>query len=205
MIDKSDKREVVRGLRSMDVRQTGEEEVIIVSDSQVVVRQFGAAPRAGKQRIYRLEMEDVMGKEDLELLIDQAHEEAARAMEEAEIDFDIDVDSLFSEEFKRTFKDLKIISPGEGIWGHKIPKDGLHLSNRPLVNTRGMKSSIEREMLRDGFISDTKTYKFVLKGNGVLRINGKRLPEGVFERYKRIYEREAGMKLEDGDEIKINR
>lgn len=202
IIDENGEREVIR-----IVPGQVDEDVIIRSDSQMVIRSFGAAPRAGENRIYRFEMDDVMDEEELEAIISEAQEKAARAMEQIDIDYDIDIDmdSVFSEEFRREFKDLKIITPGEGNWGYKVPEGGFDLSRLPLMNTGGLKSSIEQEMLRDGFISDTQDYKFVLKGNGLLRINGKRMPEGVFERYKRIYEREAGIKMEEGDEIKITR
>ncbi|HKK78661.1 MAG TPA: M56 family metallopeptidase [Phaeodactylibacter sp.] len=206
IIEEDGEREVFRVSPEYGYRLS-DEEVIIQGDSNVVVRRFGAAPPAGENRIYRFEMDDVMDEEELERIISEAQEKAARAMEQIDIDYDIDIDmdSVFSEEFRREFKDLKIITPGEGNWGYKVPKGGFDLSRMPLMNTSGLKSSIEQEMLRDGFITSTEDYKFVLKGNGLLRINGKRMPEGVFERYKRIYEREAGIKMGEGDEIKITR
>ena len=182
--------------------------MIILRDSSVIVHWLGAAPSAEESRIYRLGMDDVISEEELERLVEQAQRQAEEALRDVEYDFEFEfeeMDSLVSSEFERGFGDLKIISPGEGSWGYRIPKGDFEFHNFGLMNTTGMKSSIERQMLKDGFIEDTDDYKFVLKGNGVLRINGKRMPAGVYERYKRIYEREAGMKLEDGDEVKINR
>jgi hypothetical protein len=68
-----------------------------------------------------------------------------------------------------------------------------------------MKQTIEQQMLRDGFIESTEEYKFQLSGKGKLRINGKRMPDGVFERYKNLYERSTGSRLGQGDEVEINK
>jgi beta-lactamase regulating signal transducer with metallopeptidase domain len=209
IIDEDGQREVVE-LKPFggDKRIIVEDDVIIMGDSQRIVRRFETAPRANTLRGLRFEGHEIMEQEELERIVERAQREAEEALRDVEYEFEIefgDMDSLVSREFEREFSDLKIISPGEGSWGYKIPKGEFEFHDFGLMNTTGMKSSIERQMLKDGFIEDTDDYKFVLKGNGVLRINGKRMQDGVYDRYKRIYERESGMKLEDGDEIKINR
>ena len=55
---------------------------------------------------------------------------------------------------------------------------------------------IEKELKRDGFMSGSDDYSFKLKGNR-LKINGKKQPQSVYEKYKDIYERYTGGNLND--------
>ncbi len=64
-------------------------------------------------------------------------------------------------------------------------------------NRHTLQGRIEKELRRDGFMSDSKDYTFKLKENK-LKINGKKQPQDVYEKYKDIYERYTGSKLEKG-------
>lgn len=64
-----------------------------------------------------------------------------------------------------------------------------------------LSASIERQLLKDGFIESADNYRFELSGKGWLKIDGKKQPIGVFERYKQLYERTAGAKLEPKSNI----
>ena len=66
-----------------------------------------------------------------------------------------------------------------------------------------LKAKIERELIEDGLIQDKSNYRFSLSGKG-LKINGKKQPEAVWEKYKHIYEKENGTKLTRKSTIEIN-
>jgi bla regulator protein blaR1 len=56
-------------------------------------------------------------------------------------------------------------------------------------------STIERELRADRLIEDASSYKFELSGKGWLKVNGKKQPQAMFEKYKKLYESAAGAEL----------
>ena len=140
--------------------------------------------------------------EEMEIILEEAHETSRKAFEE------LHKKGLRSYDFE----DVEIEMEGFGL-------DGTHPEVRvftapelrsteyrfPRPGGGSMKQTIEQQMLRDGFIESTEEYKFQLSGKGKLRINGKRMPDGVFERYKSLYERSTGSRLGQGDEVEINK
>jgi len=58
-----------------------------------------------------------------------------------------------------------------------------------------LQQRIEKELKNDGFMSGSNNYSFKLKENK-LKINGKRQPDDVYEKYKRLYERYSGSQIE---------
>ncbi|WP_282778955.1 M56 family metallopeptidase [Phaeodactylibacter xiamenensis] len=140
--------------------------------------------------------------EEMEIILEEAHESTQRAFEELRkkglttYDFDdveIEMDGFG---LGGTHPEVKVFTTPE-LRGadYRFPRPG----------GGSMKQTIEQQMLRDGFIESTEEYKFQLSGKGKLRINGKRMPDGVFERYKNLYERSTGSRLGQGDEVEINK
>lgn len=85
--------------------------------------------------------------------------------------------------------------------GRAIERNGADLErNKPSYNrgsygkSNTMQSRIEKELKRDGFMSDRSSYTFKLKENR-LKINGKKQSDDMYEKYKAIYERYTGSKL----------
>jgi beta-lactamase regulating signal transducer with metallopeptidase domain len=70
------------------------------------------------------------------------------------------------------------------------------IARRPTLS-----SAIERELRRDGLIQDAADYKFELSGKGWLKVNGKKQPQAVFEKYKKLYESAAGAELTNKSHI----
>ncbi len=61
-------------------------------------------------------------------------------------------------------------------------------------NSISLQHRIEKELKNDGFMSAGGNYTFKLKENK-LRINGKKQPQDIYEKYKDIYERYTGSDL----------
>ena len=53
-----------------------------------------------------------------------------------------------------------------------------------------------KELMQDKLITDTADFEFRFKG-GKLYINGKKQPKAVFNKYKKLYEKVTGKKLDD--------
>lgn len=66
------------------------------------------------------------------------------------------------------------------------------------------RNAMERELLRDGLIEKDKGYSLELREN-FLKVNGKKLPEGLARKYRKIYEQSTGMSLSNGGKIVINK
>jgi beta-lactamase regulating signal transducer with metallopeptidase domain len=66
-----------------------------------------------------------------------------------------------------------------------------------------VKSLIEHELLKDGFVQEGENYTFLLK-SGKLKINGKKQPLGIYNRYKDLYEGHTGVNLESGSVLKLS-
>jgi bla regulator protein blaR1 len=76
---------------------------------------------------------------------------------------------------------------------------------RPFVWQEGggdLKSNIERELRRDGYIPPSGSYSFELSGKKLV-INGKKESEAIFGKYRRIYERHTGLNLSKDTKISI--
>lgn len=58
------------------------------------------------------------------------------------------------------------------------------------------------ELSKDGFIPDTGTHKIELTGK-YLKINGDKQPANIFNKYKKIFEKELGHELTKSSKIKI--
>lgn len=63
---------------------------------------------------------------------------------------------------------------------------------------------LEAEMLKDGLIDNPDRYKFVLTGKE-LKINKKKQPKAIFEKYLDIYEEWAGYSLSKNSKVTIQR
>ncbi|MBK7410492.1 MAG: M56 family metallopeptidase [Saprospirales bacterium] len=72
----------------------------------------------------------------------------------------------------------------------------------PFPKGGSLKSAIERELRRDGYIQGNGSYDFELSGKKLV-INGKKESDVIFEKYKKIYERETGLTLSKDSKIEI--
>jgi bla regulator protein BlaR1 len=73
----------------------------------------------------------------------------------------------------------------------------------PMVMRGGnLKSAIEKELRRDGYIRQDGTYQFELSGKKLV-INGKKESDVIFEKYKKIYERHTGLSLSRNSKIEV--
>jgi bla regulator protein blaR1 len=75
----------------------------------------------------------------------------------------------------------------------------------PAVAGRGnVQAALENELLRDGLINDRNKYKMELSA-GSLKVNGKKMPEGLAKKYKTIYEERSGISLESGGKVVVEK
>jgi hypothetical protein len=61
---------------------------------------------------------------------------------------------------------------------------------------------VVKELIRDKLISDIEDYEFQFK-NKKLYINGEKQPDAVFKKYKKLYEKATGKKLDDNRNFRI--
>ena len=66
------------------------------------------------------------------------------------------------------------------------------------------RNALERELLRDGLIEEGKGYSLELREN-FLKVDGKKLPEGLARKYCKIYEQSTGMSLSNGGKVVIRK
>ncbi len=64
--------------------------------------------------------------------------------------------------------------------------------------------ALENELLRDGLITDRKSYKMELSA-GSFKVNGKKMPEGLARKYQKLYEERSGISLESGGKVVIQK
>lgn len=66
------------------------------------------------------------------------------------------------------------------------------------------KQRIERSLLQDQLIDEKGRYSFELTDR-YLKINGKKQPENIFKKYRKLYEDVSGMDLGDRDRVTIEK
>ena len=70
--------------------------------------------------------------------------------------------------------------------------------------TQNVSSRIERELIRDGLISSGADYKLEINDKR-MKVNGKKVSDEVFEKYKKIYERSTRSKMNKRSNMSINK
>ena len=78
----------------------------------------------------------------------------------------------------------------------EFPNHGLNSSNA--------QRALEKEMLRDGLVAKGAAYKLEL-GNSYMKVNGKKMPEGLSRKYQQIYESQTGIPIVKGSRILLNK
>jgi len=76
-----------------------------------------------------------------------------------------------------------------------------------LLGGRGkgnIRSVFEREMMNDGLISEPNGYKLELTANS-MKVNGKKVPSGMADKYRDMYEEHTGISWGKGGKIVIER
>ena len=77
----------------------------------------------------------------------------------------------------------------------------------PLMKMKGWGGStrerIEQTMIRDELIKSGSRYTFELTDK-YLKIDGNKMPEALFEKYRKIYEESTGIKLEGESKILLS-
>ncbi len=76
--------------------------------------------------------------------------------------------------------------------------DGAGSFNNEIRNT------IEAQMIEDGLINDTNKYKYQLTGKS-LKINGKKQPKEVWEKYKELYEATSGQSMKRKSKVTVKK
>ena len=71
-------------------------------------------------------------------------------------------------------------------------------------STENVSSRIERELIRDGFINDGSDYKLEINDKR-MKVNGVKVSDKVFEKYKSIYERSTRSKMNKRSNMSINK
>lgn len=121
-----------------------------------------------------------------EELFKLAEEERARAMQEH---------GRAMEEHQRAMQKMEreLASRPPFVWQGETP----------LARRGGdLKSAIESELRRDGYIRPDGTYRFELSGKKLV-VNGKKESDVIFEKYKKIYERHTGLSLSKDSKIEV--
>lgn len=98
-------------------------------------------------------------------------------------------------------RDLKIV---EGFdLGGLGSLNGMNLMQASGGGKAGI--ALERELQRDGMIENPEdSYTLELREN-FLKVNGKKLPEGLARKYQKIYEQSTGMSLKNGSKVVIRK
>ena len=71
-------------------------------------------------------------------------------------------------------------------------------------STENVSSRIERELVRDGFIDSGSDYKLEINDQR-MKVNGKKVSDEVFEKYKKLYERSTRSKMNKRSNMSINK
>lgn len=67
-----------------------------------------------------------------------------------------------------------------------------------------VQAALENELFRDGLINDRNKYKMELSA-GSLKVNGKKMPEGLAKKYVTIYEERSGISLDKGGKVVVEK
>jgi len=85
--------------------------------------------------------------------------------------------------------------PDGNIWGYF--EDGGRVD-------RTVESALEKALVKDGLIQNTENYTLELTGKG-MKVNGKKQPDEVWERYKAIYRKVSGFELNGKSKIVVDK
>jgi bla regulator protein blaR1 len=72
-----------------------------------------------------------------------------------------------------------------------------------LVGNNNVQTALEKEMLRDGLLKQGAGYKLEL-GHSSMKVNGKKMPEGLARKYQQIYESKTGISIVKGSRILLH-
>ena len=70
--------------------------------------------------------------------------------------------------------------------------------------TENVSSRIERELVRDGIIDSGSDYKLEINENR-MKVNGKKVDDETFEKYKKLYEKSTRSKMNKKSNMSINK
>mgnify|MGYP001179576900 CR=1 FL=1 len=122
-------------------------------------------------------------------------------------DFPFEMDKLMKEfqfDFNKMGDDNIIIKRGPRERGRPIDESIEKNEERTLSFMRSEKGNltqvIEKQLKRDGLLKNGKLNKIELN-NKQLKINGEKMPEVIFQKYKNLYENETGLKLAKGNQM----
>lgn len=148
--------------------------------------------------------ETPVSEREIEVIIERAERDVERAMRQQERELE-HMEEHQARITERAMRDAE--RKAREIERRMVLRADAPAMERALFFPRAgsSQSALESAMLEDGFIESADDYRFSLNGKGTLRINGKKMPDGVYERYKKLYERSSGAALSRGDEIQINK
>ena len=109
---------------------------------------------------------------------------------------------IFTEDFHRSTVTRSII---EGPGGWRI-EEGIATTEEIEELKKKQEYLMKvfvKELLQDKLITDAADFEFLFKDGKLLYINGKKQPKAVFNKYKKLYEKITGKKLDDNKEFRI--
>ena len=178
-------------VKEKDVKISGDprnEEVIIIREGE------GPVILKGDKLHFRKEGEEMIWSlEEKEKAREEAHrgmEERHREMEERQRDMEKEMQYAVQ---KRE----------EALREREMHFRDFEKQLAPLPERGSLKSAIERELMRDGYIRPDGTYEFDLSGKKLV-INGNKESEVIFNKYRKIYEKHTGLTLSKDSRIEID-
>lgn len=94
----------------------------------------------------------------------------------------------------------------ESRMGSRNSRDNyeVHFEGNGHFNSRSVSSRIERELVKDGLIESGSDYKLEMNSKRI-KINGKKLSDADFKKYKKLYERSTRSKMNKKSNLSIKK
>ncbi|MCB9284826.1 MAG: M48 family metalloprotease [Lewinellaceae bacterium] len=165
-----------------------EEEVIILREGEEP-----AIIKGDKLRFQRENEDKFRAIEERERAMEDEH----RAREEAHRELEIRQRDI-QQEMETSMRNRE-----EAIRKRQFEAQDIQRGAAPFPERGSLKSAIERELRRDGYIRPDGTYEFELSGKKLV-INGKKESEVIFNKYRNIYEKQTGIELSKDSRIEID-
>ena len=130
---------------------------------------------------------EFFNKEEFQKMMDNINKNLEKSLENINVNIDMDAIDLSLENVKIHMKDLKI--------------DMSHLKEK-MKALKGFLKDVKSELIKDGYL-DKNTDDFDLDfTKDKIEVNGKKLPDNLLEKYKKIYKDHFGKEINDSFRIK---
>lgn len=130
---------------------------------------------------------EFFNKEEFQKMMDNINKNLEKSLENINVNIDMDAINRSLKNVKIHMKDLKI--------------DMSHLKEK-MKELKGFLKDLKSELIKDGYL-DKNTDDFDLDfTKDKIEVNGKRLPDNLLEKYKKIYKEHFGKEINDSFRIK---